>query len=131
MGIFDSLSNIFSCYFQVNAMLNFLEACHYKVSCAVCQVEGRMEPHSKFKQYIERSKDKSVRFTLHREKQECIPVGCVPPAAVTVCRGGCLPGGGSAQGGVCPEGGCLPGGCLPMGGGVHLPPVDRQTPVKT
>ena len=50
-------------------MLNFLEACHYKVSCAVCQVEGRMEPHSKFKQYIERNKDKSVRFTMRQIKE--------------------------------------------------------------
>ena len=49
-----------SIFFQVNAMLNFLEACHYKVSCAVCQCEGRMQPHSKFQQYIEKNKDKSV-----------------------------------------------------------------------
>ena len=28
------------------------------------------------------------------KKQECIPVGCVPSAAVAVCLGGgCLPGG--------------------------------------
>ena len=50
--------------------------------------------------------------------QECIPVGCVPSAAVAV------PGGE----GVCPVGGCLPRGCLP-GEGVsakHLP-VDRMT----
>ena len=49
-------------------------------------------------------------------KQECIPVGCVPSAAVaiTVC-----PGGGSAQGGgVCPG--------ESVYGGVH-PPVDRMT----
>ena len=49
-------------------------------------------------------------------KQECIPVGCVPSAAVAVCWGGlpggrCLPGGVSAwvvcmsaQRGVCPGG---------------------------
>ena len=56
-------------------------------------------------------------------KQECIPVGYVPSAAVAVWRGGwCLPGS------VCPDGrclsrGCLPGGCLPRGclpGGVCL-----------
>ena len=56
--------------------------------------------------------------------QECIPVGCVPPAAVAV-RGGCLP-----RRGICPEGclprrvsasgylpkgGCLPRWCLPRG----------------
>ena len=49
-------------------------------------------------------------------KQECIPVGCVPPAAVAV------PGAG---------GGCLPVGCLPRQGvsarGVSARhhPVDR------
>ena len=57
-------------------------------------------------------------------KQEYIPVGCLPSAAVAVCRVGCLPEGGS----VCPRGVCLvwpggvclvcPGGCLP--GGVYL-----------
>ena len=32
-----------------------------------------------------------VRFSDKRTKQECIPVGCVPPAAVAVCwRGVCL-----------------------------------------
>ena len=40
-------------------------------------------------------------------KQECIPVGCVPSAAVAI------------WGGVCPEG-CLPRGC------VHLPPPRGQ-----
>ena len=34
-----------------------------------------------------------IRYIQHSEtkfilKQECIPVGCVPPAAVAVCRGG-------------------------------------------
>ena len=57
-------------------------------------------------------------------KQECIPVGCVPSAAVAVftpvCQsfcsqgGGCLPGGGlSAQGGVSARG-CLPRGYIPV-----------------
>ena len=55
--------------------------------------------------------------------------------AVAVCYGG----GVFLPGGVCPVG-CLPArgvcvcpeGCLPAGGGdgVHLPPVDRQTPVR-
>ena len=71
-------------------------------------------------------------------KQECIPVGYVPFAAVAVCwgRGGvvcpgreCLPARGvfACQGGdVCLPEGCLPRGCLPPGGclparvGVHL-----------
>ena len=45
--------------------------------------------------------------------QECIPLGCVPPAAVAVPVGGVV----SARAGVvCPGGVCpgeLPGGCLP------------------
>ena len=63
-----------------------------------------------------------------QQKQECIPVGCVPSTAVAVgwvCLGGgvCLPkavcvclGGVSALG-------VSAWGCLPEG--VHLPPVDR------
>ena len=67
-------------------------------------------------------------------KQECLPVRCVPSAAVAVCRGvspggelsaqwGCLPGSGVCPGSVCPGGfmprgvcpeGCLPRGCLPQ-----------------
>ena len=53
-------------------------------------------------------------------EQECIPVGCVPSAAVTVggggvvCPGGCLPRGGSAS------------GCIPP----HLW-TESQTGVKT
>ena len=46
------------------------------------------------------------------ERQECIPVGCVPSAAVAVSlgRGGvCLGGWVSAWGG-----GCLPGGVCQM-----------------
>ena len=60
-------------------------------------------------------------------KLECIPVGCVPSAAVTICwggvsaYGGCLPRG---MGGDVFLGGCLPRvGCLPVGvclGGVCL-----------
>ena len=53
------------------------------------------------------------------EKQECIPVGCIPSAAVVVLwRGGvCLRG--VCPGEVSAQWGCLPGGCLP-GGGVGL-----------
>ena len=64
-------------------------------------------------------------------RQECIPVGCVPSAAVTisgregVCPGECLPGEGvSAQGrgvcrgGVCPGGVSVQGGCLSVCRGV-------------
>ena len=63
-------------------------------------------------------------------KQESIPVGCLPSAAVTVGRGGCvslggcassgcasqgvyLPGGVPARGGYLPKGGYLPGGVYP------------------
>ena len=44
----------------------------------------------------------------HQTKLECIPVGCVPSAAVAVCwGGGCLPAKGVS------DRGCLPGGmCL-------------------
>ena len=61
------------------------------------------------------------RGGVHAWGQECIPVGCIPPASVAVFGGGgCLPGG------VCQAG--LPGGgvCL---GGVCLPhtPVNRMT----
>ena len=48
----------------------------------------------------------------NNQTQECIPVGCIPPASVAVSGGwGCLPGDVS-PGGVCPGGVCL-GGCLP------------------
>ena len=73
-----------------------------------------------------------------RKQEECIPVGCVPPACwpypVVLGKGGVYPGG------VCLEG-CLPGRCLPRwgvclggvcrGGGVcpkeyrNTPPVDK------
>ena len=56
----------------------------------------------------------------HGYKQECIPVGCVPSAAVAV-SGVCVPRG------CLPVGGGLPGGVSDIGGGVHLPPVDRMT----
>ena len=52
-------------------------------------------------------------------KQECIPVGCLPSAAVAVSgRGGCLP-----KGFVCPRvsdlrGVCLRGVCWKVSGGV-------------
>ena len=95
------------------------------VSCAFCNVS-----------IMEQNKLVFAKF-----QQECIPIGCVPSAAVAV-RGRCLPGGVSAQGSVCPWG-CLPqdvclggvclggvcpggvcpgggvcprGGCLPRGG---------------
>ena len=70
-------------------------------------------------------------------QQECILVGCVPPACWPyLAARGCIPRGMSARGGVpgggdvCPggvcPGGCLLGGCLP-----RALPVDRQIPVKT
>ena len=38
--------------------------------------------------------------------KECIPVECVPSAAVAISSGGCLPEGGVCWGGgVCPAGG--------------------------
>ena len=70
-------------------------------------------------------------LTMLKIKQECIPVGCVPSAAVAVSGGGVCPGdlttGVSAQGGgVCPGRGAvcpwgyLPAGCTPC-------PVDWMT----
>ena len=54
-------------------------------------------------------------------EQECIPVGCVPSAAVTVSGGGGVFPGVSAQGGVCLRGGGLPSGIACLGGGGCLP----------
>ena len=67
------------------------------------------------------------------QQQECIPVGCVPPASVAVSVvGGCLPRG------VCLGGGCLPRGCLPRGclskERCTHPPIaswDTHTPLRT
>ena len=65
-------------------------------------------------------------------KQECIPVGCVPSAAVTVGGGVCFPGGVLSDRAVCflgvyflGEGVCFPGvlsgGCASRAGGGCLP----------
>ena len=61
-------------------------------------------------------------------QQECIPVGCVPSAAVAVCGGGgegVCPGGCvcPGEGCVCP-GVCLPRGCLPRAG--VTPPCEQN-----
>ena len=60
-------------------------------------------------------------------KQECIPVGCVPSAAVAVCSGGGegVPAPGGGEGGVCS------GGCLVPGRGVVSQHALRQTPLWT
>ena len=86
---------------------------------------------------MDKCKDRSIRILV---QQECIPVECVPSAAVAVCCGGCLPGGVVCPGGrrqpaggggvclVCPEW-CLPGGggfCLGVvrpGGVWQIPPL--------
>ena len=58
--------------------------------------------------YSHQAKAKNIK------KQECIPVGCVPSAAVAILWGGlCLPGRVSASG-VFAQG-CLPRGYLPKG----------------
>ena len=49
--------------------------------------------------------------THHSMKQESIPVGGVPSAAVAICLGVSAWGWVSAQGGIC-LGGCLPRGYL-------------------
>ena len=67
-----------------------------------------------------------------KPKEECIPVGCVPSAAVAVggrggetgvCLGGCLPRGVVSAGEGCPLGGG--GSCLPR----SVQNVDRLTDV--
>ena len=66
-------------------------------------------------------------------QQECIPVGCVPPAHSPHEWGGvCLGAGVSALRGVCPgRSGTCPGGCLPMWpvmhAGIPTPSVNRIT----
>ena len=54
---------------------------------------------------MDRSESKKIQLNINK-KQECIPVGCVSSAAVTVTGGGWA--------GVC-LGRYLPGGCLPRG----------------
>ena len=69
------------------------------------------------------------------EKQECIPVGCVPSSTGAVCwgvaPGGCLLWGVSALGvsapGVCSRGEAVPA----LGGGVVSQHALRQTPLWT
>ena len=83
--------------------------------------------------------------SMHCAGGVCIPActgqGGVCPGVCLggVCPGGCLPGGGVCLGGgvsawgvcVCP-GGCLPEGvCIQACNGADMPPVNRQTPVKT
>ena len=75
---------------------------------------------------------------MNEYEQECIPVGCVPPASMVMSTGGVYPGGWGS-------GGCLPRGvgvqeeCLPIWGvhapswsiamhaGIHTDPVNRMT----
>ena len=68
---------------------------------------------------------------LNNDEQECIPVGCVPSAAVAVCW---------RRGGVCLHGGVCPGGVSAWGGvsaqvvsargcltDTPIPPMNRMT----
>ena len=61
-------------------------------------------------------------FTIIIEKQECIPVGCVPPAAVAICRGVSA----SVHAGIHPSPGCGPGDPPPRCG--PRDPPQGQTP---
>ena len=61
-----------------------------------------------------------ISNSTHQKIKECIPVGCVPSAAVaisggSVCSGGCLLWGVSVLGGVCSQMGGLLRGCLLWG----------------
>ena len=48
-------------------MINFLEASHYKILCAVCEMDGKPKPSSPFSQYIEQTRDKQVSMRLHSQ----------------------------------------------------------------
>ena len=62
-------------------------------------------------------------------KQECIPVGCVPSAAVAVSRGGLLLGvSATVEGGVCSGGGCLLWGGVCSQGGCSIPACTEAAP---
>ena len=56
-----------------------------------------------------------------KSKQECIPVGCIPSAAVVISLGGSAPGGLSAPGGVCLLWGVSVLGVCVCSGGVSAP----------
>ena len=79
---------------------------------------------------------KRSKTYIYITKQKCIPVGCVPSAAVAICWGGVCPGGCLAKGGCLPRGVCrrLGGLVYPsMHNGRPPPPCeqnDRQTGVK-
>ena len=68
----------------------------------------------------------------YKFQQECIPVGCVPSAAVAVCWRGCLVRGGAWSRGFAPRGYLVLGGCLSQGdlllGEVVSQHALRQTP---
>ena len=88
----------------------------------------------------------SMLYETTEWTQECIPVGCVPPAcwpypSMHWAVVGCLPGGGLCPGdvwsggcmlrgvGVYPRGGCLSGGgCLPRGVLQTPPRTETDTP---
>ena len=75
--------------------------------------------------------DKQISRLVTKLSQECIPVGCVPSAAVAVSGGrGVCPEGGwgvcPGGGGVCPGGLSGWGGCLARGCTASLP-VERMT----
>ena len=80
---------------------------------------------------------KDLQKSKKKFKQECIPVGCVPSAAVAVLReGGVCPGGVVYPGGVirgclprwvCQGGVCLEACLLGVGGCTPPPPMNRIT----
>ena len=59
-------------------------------------------------------------------KQECIPVGCVPPACCPYLPACTAPGGVPARGCTCP-GGYLPGGCTCLGGTCPGTPLEQNS----
>ena len=54
-------------------MVNFVEAIQYKISCAVAELDGRPKPvDSRYAPYLERSKDKLVRYGVLKKDFEVI-----------------------------------------------------------
>ena len=72
-----------------------------KDSLMITQKSSFLQKVHKEQSYYSHKCPPLIYHNNHLQQQECIPVGCVPSAAVAACPGGCL------------SGVCLPRGCLP------------------